>query len=131
MGLTLITFAVASQYTHVDDNRYNMSLPGEVYFKWFQSLLPNMLAEPSLESIQSCLLTTTYLIATHGSRLSYNYIHEAMRMAIALGLHQSGTNSNFPTPLREVCNRVLWTTYINERYEHRPAAIMLAVLKLL
>ncbi|KAI5461595.1 fungal-specific transcription factor domain-containing protein [Mariannaea sp. PMI_226] len=116
VGLALITFAIASQYPCVKDNCDETGLPGEVYFKSFQRLLPNILAEPSLESIQSCLLMAAYLLPIYGTKISHIYIHQAMRIAISLGLHQENTNKSFPIPLREVCNRVFWTAYINERY---------------
>jgi hypothetical protein len=75
-----------------------------------------MLAASSLESVQSCLLMASYLLPLGGAGSCYVYIRLAMQMAISQGLHQADAGKAMPPAVREVQNRVFWTTYIIERY---------------
>jgi hypothetical protein len=111
-----MTFTVASQYTGNKSSSKN-NIPGMEYFEIVQQLLPQMLAKPSLEGVQSCLLIASYLLPLQGAETSYIYIRLAMQLAIAQGLHQADRSNRLSSAAQEVQNRVFWTTYIHERYD--------------
>ncbi|KAH6957750.1 fungal-specific transcription factor domain-containing protein [Ilyonectria sp. MPI-CAGE-AT-0026] len=123
IGLAFTVFALASQFKHLQEGSkvfslssdQDESLPGLPYFRGFQLLLPWMLANISLESVQSCLLIGLYILPTHSTEVAYAYLGLATRIAVCLKLHQNGAESNLPARLIEVRNRVFWTTYIVER----------------
>ncbi|KAI5461586.1 fungal-specific transcription factor domain-containing protein [Mariannaea sp. PMI_226] len=114
IGLALMTFAIASQYTGNRSNNRTI-VPGMKYFQDAQRLLPQILAEPCLESVQTCLMMASYLLPIRGAGPSYIYIRLAMQMAVAQGLHKANSGHEISSAVREIHSRVFWSTYINER----------------
>lgn len=124
--LSLNVFAMGSQFVHLHDSGHSSNLeamnaahagiPGAIFFQHAQTLVPWIIASPSLEGLLSCLLLALYVLPIYSSETCYSYLGLALRIAIALRLHRKSASSASSRSRSEVRNRVFWTIYSIERY---------------
>ena len=125
----LITMAIASQFEHLDqasadmkngtisDEEDRCSMPGIMYFRLSQQLLPAALEERSIETVQSCLITSFFLLATDNLDAYYMYTGLALRVSITLSLHllKGDVGERSESAFVEESRRLFWTVYCIER----------------
>ncbi|KAL2417681.1 putative transcriptional regulatory protein C3C7.04 [Exophiala dermatitidis] len=114
--LLLLVFALASSFAHLDRQTSAPEVPGLEYYKGAMALMPAVVAQGSLESVQCCLLIALYALPTQISTHHYTYLGLALRIAIGLSLHRNARNSDVSPEDREIRTRVFWTTYCIERW---------------
>jgi hypothetical protein len=120
MCLMLVVLAGACQFTHLNQNPplsgfITEEIPGHVYYRLAQIIMPRAIAIGSLASIQACLIAGLYLMPSDERGTAYVYLGIALRMAIASRMHQNSHTERYSPRLQEIRNRVFWTIYLNER----------------
>jgi hypothetical protein len=126
IALALMVFAMGSQFAHLQapttqEQKPPVSVykqgPGMVFYMKAKLLLPDLITQSTLESIQVCFLMALFLLPSNSSDLSYVYHGMAMNMAIASGLHRRTSDGGLDSVMIEVRNRLWWSLYVSERYE--------------
>ncbi|KUJ13205.1 uncharacterized protein LY89DRAFT_784958 [Mollisia scopiformis] len=119
--LMLVVLAAASLFAHLDQMQdpsfsdvITNEIPGHVFYRLAQIIMPKSIAIGSLASIQACLIAGLYLLPSDDRNTAYVYLGMALRMAIANHMHRNSTERCSPR-LQEIRNRVFWTIYLNER----------------
>jgi hypothetical protein len=120
--LMLVVLAGASQFTHLNqmqDSTFSDAttdeIPGHVFYRLAQIIMPRAIAMGSLASIQACLIAGIYLLPSDERNTAYVYLGIALRMAIASRMHRNTHAERCSPRLLEIRNRVFWTIYLNER----------------
>lgn len=130
----LMVLAIGTQFAHMEsgtpidkllvsgageDIRFSEDDIGLTFYQYACKLLPDIITVASVRCVQACLLVGTYLLPLDTSGLCYTYFGLALKMAVQNGMHRrySGGDSLDPEMV-EVRNRVWWTAYTIERYEH-------------
>lgn len=117
--VALMALAIGSQFAHLKATNPRSSLhggdpyPGLLFYNLARSLIPDVIAHHSVEAVQACFIMSVYLLPAHAYDTSYFYMGLAMRMAVALNLHQEKGNTNSST--KEVRHRIWWAVYSLER----------------
>lgn len=78
------------------------------------TLLPDVLAIATIESIQAILLLGVYTLPIDAASLSYSYLSIALRLAIQTNMHRKSAALVDPSEI-ESHNRIWWTVYSLER----------------
>lgn len=84
---------------------------GKIFFHTAHSLVPDVMALASQESVQACLLLAKYAMPLSTGGLSYSYLGLAMNMIILNGMHRKYTGSGCDAKTIETRNRLFWTAY--------------------
>ncbi|KAH7113011.1 fungal-specific transcription factor domain-containing protein [Dactylonectria estremocensis] len=126
--LVAIAMAMGSQFEHLhstsagieratETEQGHAALPGTKYLRLSQRLLPAALEARSVETVQSCLLTAFFLLATDDLGSYYTYTGLALRVAITLSLHRLKRNGEREPASAsfEESKRLFWTVYCIER----------------
>jgi len=120
--LLLVVLASASQFTHLNQIQDSSlsdattdEIPGLVFYRLAQLIMPRAIATGSLACIQACLITGIYLLPSDERSTAYVYLGIALRMAIASRMHRNTYTERCSPRLLEIRNRVFWTIYLNER----------------
>jgi hypothetical protein len=120
--LMLVVLASACQFTHLNqmqDASFSDviadKIPGRVYYRLAQMIMPRAIAIGSLASIQACLIAGGYLMPSDERNTAYVYLGIALRIAIASRMHHNTHTERCSPRLQEIRNRVFWTIYLNER----------------
>ncbi|CAO2651722.1 Nn.00g000050.m01.CDS01 [Neocucurbitaria sp. VM-36] len=110
-----LVLALASSFAHLDQPTPALEeIPGAEYFKIANKLMPAVISQGSLESVQCCLLTSLYVLPTRKTSCYYTYLGLALRLAIGLSLHRKSKDRDISLRTREIKTRVFWTTYCIE-----------------
>lgn len=113
--LLLLVLALGSSFAHLHRQISSPGVPGLEYYKAAMTLMPAVVAQGALESVQCCLLAALYALPTQKSIHHYTYLGLALRLAIGLSLHRNARDSDIVAQDREIRTRVFWTTYCIER----------------
>ncbi|KAI1366243.1 hypothetical protein F5Y08DRAFT_301652 [Xylaria arbuscula] len=91
--------------------------PGEPYFSKALHLLPNtvMLWTRPIEGTEILCCVALYLQCIDTRSVAYNYIGQAVRLAMSSGLHTDMGAERFGEELVERSRRAWWTAYILDR----------------
>lgn len=130
----LMVLAIGTQFAHMEsgtpidkllvsgseDIRFSEDDIGIRFYQFACKLLPEIITVASVRCVQACLLVGTYLLPLDTSGLCYTYFGLALKMAVQNGMHRRYTGGNMDPEMVEVRNRVWWTAYTIERYEHEP-----------
>ncbi len=84
---------------------------GKLFFHSALSLVPDVIALASQESVQACLLLAKYAMPLSTGGLAYTYLWLAMNMIILNGMHRKYTGSGCDAKTIETRNRLFWTAY--------------------
>jgi Fungal specific transcription factor domain len=130
----LMIFAIGTQFAHLSSPRHDGGAKGAespevedsaalslddnaalTFYHAAKSLMPDVIALASTESVQAFLLLGVYTLPIDPDRLSYTYFGVALRLAILNGMHRNlrhrpGMNAKSA----EIRNRIWWTTYTLE-----------------
>ncbi|KAF2787621.1 hypothetical protein K505DRAFT_257310 [Melanomma pulvis-pyrius CBS 109.77] len=98
-----------------------------LWWRRVQTLLPVVIFTSSLTAVQALMLAAIHLHNTNHRDACWNLTGTAVRIALAIGLHQDKANT-MQTPLtRELRKRLWWTLYAFEQMQvssyDRPSAI--------
>ena len=125
VSILLTVFAIGSQYAHLESSTSKSATSesqtfaeediGAIFYQQAIRLLPEIIEQSSLESVQACLLFGYYALPVDTSGLGYIYINLAIRLAMQNGMHRKCKNTAFTATMIEARNRVWWTTYLLER----------------
>ncbi|CAJ0546907.1 Ff.00g015340.m01.CDS01 [Fusarium sp. VM40] len=88
--------------------------PGQMFFQQASSLIPDILEDDSIRSIQACFILSAYLMPMNVVGTSYLYMGMALRKALSLGLHQN-PDERLEERERESRRRLWWSIYSSER----------------
>ncbi|KAH8655840.1 fungal-specific transcription factor domain-containing protein [Xylariales sp. PMI_506] len=125
--LSLLVFALGSQFAEMQIPDQSITPPpslsrpppgddpGMVFYQKAKLLLPDMLTQCSLESMQACFLMGLFLLPSNVSDLSCVYHGMALKMAIAAGLHRKVSGHDLDARLIQVRNRLWWSLYVSDR----------------
>ncbi|KIW21647.1 hypothetical protein PV08_02227 [Exophiala spinifera] len=120
--------AIGTQVAHIESESATMAEEGEdltmcseddvgkLFFHSAHSLVPDVIALASQESVQACLLLATYAMPLSTGGLSYTYLGLAMDMIILNGMHRKYTGSGCDARTIETRNRLFWTAYSLQTY---------------
>ena len=89
--------------------------PGWNFCEVSRKLLPDVVCNSSMASIQICVLQGIFLPSTGSRDAGYNLLGLALRMAVNMGLHRSVRCNQLHPQVRELRNRLWWTVYVAER----------------
>ncbi|CAI7580589.1 unnamed protein product [Penicillium pancosmium] len=127
ISILLTVFAIGSQYAHLESSTSKSTASegqtfaeediGAIFYQQAIRLLPEIIEQSSLESVQACLLFGYYALPVDTSGLGYIYVNLAIRLAMQNGMHRRCKNKAFTTSMIETRNRVWWTAYLLERTE--------------
>lgn len=124
--LLLAIFALGSQWTFLERRGNPPSVPegdpGRMFFQQASSLIPDILEDDSIRSIQACFILSVYLMPMNAVGTSYLYMSMALKKALSLGLHQN-PDDLLEERERETRRRLWWSIYSLERSVHREPAI--------
>ncbi|KAK7216804.1 hypothetical protein V2G26_004807 [Clonostachys chloroleuca] len=144
VGVVSILFAIlaiGTQYAYIESDRadngnmgpdpnissFTEDAVGVMFYQQASRLLPEVLTLGSLECVQACLLIAVYLLPIDAAGLSYSYLNIAINVSIQNGMHRRYSRDDLDTRVREIRNRVWWTTYTIERrisiFHGRPMSI--------
>ncbi|KIL94074.1 hypothetical protein FAVG1_02636 [Fusarium avenaceum] len=116
--LVLTIFALGSQWTSLERRGSPPTLPegdpGQIFFQQASSLIPDILEDDSIRSIQACFILSVYLMPMNVVGTSYLYMTMALRKALSLGLHQN-PDETLEERERESRRRLWWSIYSLER----------------
>lgn len=121
MCTVLMTLAVGSQFAHLKATNSQSNIhetghePGLLFYSLAQSLMPDVIADQSVAAVQACLIMSVYLLPAHAYDTSYLYMGLALRMAIALNLHQNKSDTDMSAEMIEARHRLWWSVYSLER----------------
>ncbi|KAL2864337.1 transcription factor domain-containing protein [Aspergillus lucknowensis] len=120
--LTLMVLSMGSQFAELQGPRRSSSSrnvssggPGMIFYTKAKLLLPDVVTQCSLESIQACFLMGLFLLPSNISDLSYIYHGMALKIAISAGLHRKIAAENLEERVMHVRNRLWWSLYTSER----------------
>jgi hypothetical protein len=120
--LVLAIFALGSQWASLERRGSPPSVPegdpGRIFFQQASSLIPDILEDDSIRSIQACFILSVYLMPMNAVGTSYIYMSMALRKALSLGLHQNPEDL-LEERERETRRRLWWSIYSLERSVHR------------
>ncbi|KAF7197918.1 putative transcriptional regulatory protein [Pseudocercospora fuligena] len=122
---TLMVLAVGSQFAHMQDAQ-TASVDGSSFesaadavgisfYQMAAELIPDMIAEASVNSVQAFLLLAHYTLPLDTYGLAYTYLGLALKMAIQNGMHRKYTGNDLDMGTVEFRNRLWWTTYRLEK----------------
>ncbi|KIK70174.1 hypothetical protein GYMLUDRAFT_213321 [Collybiopsis luxurians FD-317 M1] len=110
--------AIASRFSEdprvlVEGAQRNLRSSGWRWFKQASPIRTSMVQPPTLEDLQSCCLSSLYLVATPLSDLMFAIIGLGIRFAQDMGLHRKkklrpNGESNLRTVCGELCTRTFW-----------------------
>ncbi|KIK70176.1 hypothetical protein GYMLUDRAFT_213326 [Collybiopsis luxurians FD-317 M1] len=110
--------AIASRFSEdprvlVESAQKNLRSSGWRWFKQASPIRTPMVQSPTLEDLQSCCLSSLYLVATPLSDLMFAIIGLGIRFAQDMGLHRKkklrpNGESNLRTVYGELCTRTFW-----------------------
>ncbi|SPJ80727.1 uncharacterized protein FTOL_08836 [Fusarium torulosum] len=116
--LLLAIFALGSQWTFLERRGNPPSVPegdlGRMFFQQASSLIPDILEDDSIRSIQACFILSVYLMPMNAVGTSYLYMSMALKKALSLGLHQN-PDDLLEERERETRRRLWWSIYSLER----------------
>lgn len=119
--LVLTIFALGSQWTSLERRGNPPTVPegdpGQMFFQQASSLIPDILEDDSIRSIQACFILSVYLMPMNVVGTSYLYMTMALRKALSLGLHQD-PGDLMEERERETRRRLWWSIYSLERSVH-------------
>jgi hypothetical protein len=105
-------------------------VPEEQERAWWrrvQSLLPFVIFTSSVAAVQALLLAALHLHNTNHRDACWNLTGTAIRIAVAIGMHQDKVTTMQPLVMREMRKRLWWTLYAFEQMQissyDRPSAI--------
>ncbi|KAI1380424.1 fungal-specific transcription factor domain-containing protein [Hypoxylon crocopeplum] len=110
----LLVFAFGQMYS-VNQWIGNEGPPGFVYFKHALKFLPDVHEDGSILFVEVLSYVAYYNQTINRRDAAYLYIGIALRMAIALGLHQEVSDQEIDDFTREHRRRVWWSTYSMDR----------------
>lgn len=127
----LMVFALGTQFAHLyqpSSRSSSRGLSSEAYdvcqsiddtlavalYRKASSLVPDILAMATLESIQAFLLLGIYVLPVDPSGLSCTYFGIAIKAATQSGIHRKSCQDGTPRDM-ELRKRVWWTAYVLER----------------
>ncbi|KAH8810764.1 fungal-specific transcription factor domain-containing protein [Xylogone sp. PMI_703] len=87
------------------------------YLSKVKELLPDIISGCTLTHVQALMLYCRYLYIAGERDASWNIAGLAIRVAVAIGLHRNGNNTNCSPLERELRKRVWWNLYAFERIE--------------
>lgn len=137
----LMVLAVGTQFAHMEsptpvnclpsdaaqDHHFSEDEVGLTFYQFASKLLPDIIANASVRSVQACLLIGTYLLPLDTSGLCYTYFGLALKLAIQNGMHRRYHGEGLSPRMIEVRNRVFWTSYTIEKrisiLHGRPASL--------
>ncbi|KAJ5596328.1 hypothetical protein N7450_002786 [Penicillium hetheringtonii] len=109
------------------DHHFSEDEVGLTFYQFASKLLPDIIANASVRSVQACLLIGTYLLPLDTSGLCYTYFGLALKLAIQNGMHRRYHGEGLSPRMIEVRNRVFWTSYTIEKrisiLHGRPASL--------
>lgn len=124
ISILLSVFAIGSQYAHLESSSKSTVTEGKtfaeedigaIFYQQAIRLLPEIIEQSSLGSVQACLLFGYYALPVDTSGLGYIYVNLAIRLAMQNGMHRKCKSNAFTTSMIETRNRVWWTAYLLER----------------
>lgn len=120
--LILMVFAMGSRFAAVEipstskiGDAASKHGPGTAFYEQAKLLLPDVITQCSLESIQVCFLFGLFLLPSSTSDLAYVYQGTALKMAIANGMHQKAIDKALENRVVELRNRLWWSMFASER----------------
>lgn len=122
--LALAVFALGSQWTTMarpeDPGNVLSSLPGgadpgRIFYSRVRGLIGDILDRPCVRSVQAIFVLGVYLMPASANGASYIYMGQALRKALALGLHQEADEGSLGEDDKEVRRRLWWSIYSLER----------------
>ncbi|KAK5790847.1 hypothetical protein VI817_006156 [Penicillium citrinum] len=138
VSILLTVFAIGSQYAHLESSTSKSTTYegqafaeediGAIFYQQAIRLLPEIIEQSSLESVQACLLFGYYALPVDTSGLGYIYVNLAIRLAMQNGMHRRCKNTAFTATMIETRNRIWWTTYLLDRkisiFHGRPLSVL-------
>lgn len=135
----LMVLAVGTQFAHMEsptpvnclpsdaaqDHHFSEDEVGLTFYQFASKLLPDIIANASVRSVQACLLIGTYLLPLDTSGLCYTYFGLALKLAIQNGMHRRYHGEGLSPRMIEVRNRVFWTSYTIEKYVHLRSGLII------
>ncbi|EME85897.1 uncharacterized protein MYCFIDRAFT_115177, partial [Pseudocercospora fijiensis CIRAD86] len=122
---TLMVLAVGSQFAHMQDapttsvNAASFESAADAvgisFYQMAAELIPDIIAEASVNSVQAFLLLAHYTLPLDTYGLAYTYLGLALKMAIQNGMHRKYTGNDLDVMTVEFRNRLWWTTYRLEK----------------
>ncbi|KPM38848.1 hypothetical protein AK830_g7697 [Neonectria ditissima] len=131
--IALMMFAVGTQFVHLtptsailqerrrastDTHTLGLAMNdalASAFYRKACSLIPDVLAIASVESVQTFLLLGIYTLPFDPAGLACNYLGIAMKLAIQNRMHQKYHQGNLEALQIEFRKRIWWTAYMLER----------------
>ena len=93
-----------------------VNFPGSNFYEHFQLLLPAVINDSSVETVQVFFLAAMYVLAGQEMEMAYTYLGIAMRAAMANGMHKNfSLKSDFDNKLAKSKRRLFGGVCIIER----------------
>jgi hypothetical protein len=125
VALALATFALGSQWTPLEKPegwssssttpKSENTDPGMIFHNQLRDLVPDLIEQSSLRSIQVIFLIGVYLMPLSPVGSSYIYMGLALRKALAFDLHQNTDDAVLDEKEVEIRRRLWWSIYSLER----------------
>ena len=122
--LSLAVFALGSQWTtmarpdgpgSVASSLPTTADPGRIFYSRARGLVGDILDRPCVRSVQAIFVLGVYLMPASANGASYVYMGQALRKALAIGLHQDSDDPSSSEDDKEVRRRLWWSIYSLER----------------
>lgn len=92
------------------------NFPGSNFYEHSQLLLPAVINDSSVETVQVFFLASMYVLASQEMEMAYTYLGIAMRAAVANGMHKNFSLKNDSNnKVAESRKRLFWSVYTIER----------------
>ncbi|AQZ17963.1 hypothetical protein BZL39_M05220 [Zygosaccharomyces parabailii] len=93
-----------------------VNFPGSNFYEHSQLLLPAVINDSSVETVQVFFLAAMYVLAGQEMEMAYTYLGIAMRAAVANGMHKNfSLKDDFDNKVTESRKRLFWSVYTIER----------------
>ncbi|CDH17457.1 uncharacterized protein ZBAI_09245 [Zygosaccharomyces bailii ISA1307] len=93
-----------------------VNFPGSSFYEHAQLLLPAVINDSSVETVQVFFLAAMYVLAGQEVEIAYTYLGIAMRAAVANGMHKNfSLKDDFDNSVAESRKRLFWSVYTIER----------------
>ncbi|CDH18134.1 uncharacterized protein ZBAI_09922 [Zygosaccharomyces bailii ISA1307] len=93
-----------------------VNFPGSKFYEHSQLLLPAVINDSSVETVQVFFLAAMYVLAGQEMEMAYTYLGIAMRAAVANGMHKNfSLKDGFDNKVTESRKRLFWSVYTIER----------------
>lgn len=96
--------------------RDSRNFPGSNFYEHSQLLLPAVINDSSMETVQVFFLAAMYVLAGQEMEMAYTYLGIAMRAAVANGMHKNySLKDDYCNKVAESRKRLFWSIYTIER----------------